>query len=172
MKQILVIDTSILCIWLDVPGKDSCGPANDRWDKKRVKAKLDKERKNKTIFVLPLASIIETGNHIAQANRRRKECGEALAKLMRQSAEQESPWAAFSEQSELWSPENIKTLANSWPKLAAQKLSIGDATIKDVADLYNRMGCKVEIFTGDQGLKAYEPVATQAPAVPRRRQKR
>ena len=36
MKHLLIIDTSILCIWLDVPGMEICGPGHDRWDKMRV----------------------------------------------------------------------------------------------------------------------------------------
>lgn len=170
MKRVLVIDTSILCVWLDVPGMESCGPDNDKWDKTRVNAKLAEESDNRTTFVLPLASIIETGNHISQAGHSRRERGQALADLMRKSADEESPWAAFSDQSVLWSPEKLKAMADFWPDLAAQKLSLGDATIKDVAEYYAQPGYAVEILTGDQGLKAYEPVAPVA--VPRRRHRR
>ncbi len=61
---------SILCVWLDVPGMDSCGPDNDKWRKKRVQEKIEKELTDNTTFVLPLATIIETGNHISQACKR------------------------------------------------------------------------------------------------------
>ena len=170
MKRVLIIDTSILCIWLDVAGMDTCGPTDDKWDKQRVDQKLNEELTKKTTFVLPLASIIETGNHISQASHSRKERGEALANLMRKSADEESPWAAFSDQSMLWSAEKLKSLADSWPNLAARKLSLGDATIMDVANHYAQSGCAVEILTGDQGLKAYQP--TVPVAVPRRRRVR
>jgi hypothetical protein len=170
MKRILIIDTSILCVWLDVPGMETCGPDADRWDKQLVNEKLAEELEKKTTFVLPMASIIETGNHISQASHSRKERGEALADLMRKSADEESPWAAFSDQSILWSAEKLKALADTWPNLAAQKLSLGDATIKDVAGHYAQLGYAVEILTGDQGLKAYEPAAPVA--VPRRRRGR
>ncbi len=170
MKRVLIIDTSILCVWLVVPGMDACGPDVDQWDKQRVDQKLNEELTKRTIFVLPLASIIETGNHISKARHSRKERGEALAELMRKSADEESPWAAFSDQSVLWSAEKLKDLADSWPELAAQKLSLGDATIKDVAGYYAQLGYAVEILTGDHGLKAYEPVAPVA--VPRRRRGR
>jgi hypothetical protein len=106
MKRVLIIDTSILCIWLDVPGMATCGPAVDKWDKQRVDQKRDEELTKKTTFVLPLASIIETGNHISQASHSRKKRGEALADLMRKSADEESPWVALSDQSVLWSAEN------------------------------------------------------------------
>jgi hypothetical protein len=168
VKKVLIIDTSILCVWLDIPGMDSCGPDNNKWDKLRVNEKIQSETQKGTTFVLPLASIIETGNHIAQAAHSRKERGDALADLMRKSADQQTPWAAFADQTILWSPEKLKSLANIWPELAAHKLSLGDTTIKDVAEYYAQMECEVEILTGDMGLKAYElliPVEK-----PRRRQ--
>lgn len=169
MKKVLIIDTSILCVWLDVPGMDSCGPNHDRWDKQRVDLKIQDEGQIGTTFVLPLATIIETGNHIAQSSHSRRERGQGLANLINKSADNETPWAAFSDQSILWSAERIKVLAETWPDLASQKLSLGDATIKDVAEYYAQMDCKVEILTGDQGLKAYQPIAPSE--IPRRRQR-
>ncbi|WP_446011918.1 hypothetical protein [Candidatus Electrothrix sp.] len=169
MKKVLIIDTSILCVWLAVSGMDTCGSDNDRWDKDRVQLKIEDEQAKQTTFVLPLATIIETGNHIAQASHSRKERADALAELMKKSADQKTPWAAFSEQSTLWTAEKLKELADSWPELAASKLSIGDTTIKDVADYYGEMGFMVEILTGDQGLKAYEPV--KPIEIPRRRKR-
>lgn len=167
MKKVLIIDTSILCVWLEVPGMDDCGPDNDKWNKQRLDEKIEGEEQAHTTFVLPLASIIETGNHISQAAHSRRERGQALAELMRKSANEQTPWAAFSEQSTLWSPEKLIRLADAWPDLAAQRLSLGDATIKDVAEYYAQMNFQVEILTGDQGLKAYEPVTPAE--LPRRR---
>ena len=169
MRKVLILDTSILCVWLGVPGMADCGPDGDKWDRQRVADKIAAEEQDATTFVLPLASIIETGNHIAQSVHSRRERGESLADLMRKSANQETPWAAFSEQSVLWSPEKLVALADNWPALAAQKLSLGDATIKDVAEYYAQIGYRVEILTGDTGLKAYEPAP---PAEIPRRKKR
>ncbi len=169
MKKVLIIDTSILCIWLDVPGMDTCGSDNDQWNKDRVQQKITDEQQNKSTFVLPLATIIETGNHIARATHSRKERADALAELMYKSADQKTPWAAFSEQGTLWSAEKLKELAESWPELAESRLSIGDATIKDVADYYGQIGFEVEILTGDQGLKSYEPA--KPVEIPRRRKR-
>lgn len=170
MRKVLIIDTSILCIWLEVPGMDTCGADHDRWDKQRVDEKIQLEMQAETTFVLPLASIIETGNHIAQAIHSRYERAQALAEIMRKSADNQTPWAAFSEQSSLWSGEKLKLLADSWPTLAAKKLSLGDVTIKDVAEYYAQMSYQVEILTGDQGLKAYELAAPVE--IPRRRLQR
>jgi hypothetical protein len=125
--------------------------------KERIEKLLSSE--TNAIIVLPLASIIETGNHIAQAT--------AFCDKLRAAANADIPWAAFSEQADLWSPESLLTLAAEWPALAAAGLSMGDATIKRVAEYYGKSGITVEIITGDAGLKAYE---TQAPIMtPRRR---
>ncbi len=170
MNKILVIDTSILCVYLEVPGKLICGPDVDKWNKDRVNETIETEAAAGTTFVLPLASIIETGNHISQAPNNRWECSKSLSELMRKSANQETPWAAFSDQTILWSPENLKVLADLWPDLASKRLSLGDATIKDVAEYYAQANYDVEILTGDAGLKSYEP--SSPIEIPRRRKRR
>ena len=165
-----MLDTCILCVWLQVPGMNQCGPAGDCWDYNRVDQKIEQEIKENATLVLPLASIIETGNHISQASHSRRERALELARIMDSVADEMSPWAAFSDQSVLWSPKKIKKLAASWPDLAAQRLSLGDATIKDVAEYYAQAGWQVEILTGDQGLKAYQPAVPLE--IPRRRRNR
>ena len=169
MKKVLIIDTSILCVYLGVPGKDTCGTDENKWDKKQVDEFLKKEE-DSAYFVLPLAVIIETGNHIAQANLNRYEMAQALADLMVKAADATTPWAAFTEQAEFWDAEGLKKLAAEWSKLAVQRISIGDATIKNVAEYYAKIGCQVEILTGDDGLKAYQP--TSPVQIPRRSRRR
>ena len=167
MKTVLIIDTSILCVYLEVPGKDTCG-SNNQWNKQGVDDLLKREEQKSTTFVLPLAAIIETGNHIAQAvTEHRYKIAQDLAEIILKTAKEETPWAAFTEQSVLWDIQGLKNLAVEWPELAAQKISIGDATIKSVADYYAKTGLKVEILTGDAGLKAYQPVTPVS--TPRRR---
>ena len=167
-SRVLIIDTSVLLCWLQVPGKDTCGPKDDKWDHKRISDLMKAEGEKNSTFVLPIATLIETGNHIAQAsdNNRFERAG-SLAAFLLATANEETPWAAFTDQSSLWQPEQLRSLAQAWPALAAGGISIGDATIKDVAEHYARASFHVEIITGDAGLKAYEP-ATSIP-VPRRR---
>ncbi len=163
MQKILILDTSILCVYLKVPYMDDCGSDDNKWDYKRVTEKIDTEISKKSLLVLPLATLIETGNHIAQANGERYKLAVALSNIIKKVANEEEPWAAFTFQRKLWDEENLIKLANNWPALAASGLSIGDATIKDVAEYYTEAGCLVKIFTGDEGLKAYEPKHTNTP---------
>nr|WP_315473305.1 hypothetical protein [uncultured Rhodoferax sp.] len=166
-KRILILDTTVLCCWLQVPGKDEAGPVNDRWDYARINALLEAERAKHSTFVLPIATLIETGNHIAQAPAQRFERANGLATYLREAADAQSPWAAFTDQSPLWQSENLRSLADTWPALAAGGTSIGDHTIKDVAEYYASAGYHVEILTGDAGLKAYQPATPVS--IPRRR---
>lgn len=166
-KRVLILDTSVLCCWLQVPGREEAGPVNNRWNHERIRVLLEQEREKNSTFVLPIATLIETGNHIAQASSHRFERATSLAEHLREAANAKSPWAAFTDQSPLWQAENLRTLADSWPKLATGGTSIGDATIKDVAEYYAKAGYSVEILTGDTGLKAYEPALPAA--IPRRR---
>lgn len=166
-RRVLILDTTVLCCWLQVPGKDEAGPLHDRWDHARIAHLLKKERDQGSTFVLPIATLIETGNHIAQAPGQRFERANSLAAHLKESADAHSPWAAFTDQSSLWESANLRKLADKWPLLAAGGTSIGDHTIKDVAEYYAQAGCQVQILTGDEGLKAYEPV--KPASIPRRR---
>ena len=166
MSKVLIIDTSILCVYLKVPFMEECGPDDDKWDYDRVAEKINNEIRQNSLLVLPLAALIETGNHIAHAPGDRYPLAKNLSDIIIKAATAEEPWAAFTAQKDLWSEDNLKKLANEWPVLAAADVSIGDATIKDVAEFYTQLGVSVEILTGDKGLKAYEPKVAK---VPRRR---
>lgn len=65
----------------------------------------------------------------------------------------------------------MTTLALRWKDTAASGQSLGDASIVDVANYYDGIGCEVEILTGDEGLKAYQPQAKATMRIPRRKQK-
>lgn len=167
MNKVIVIDTSIYCVWLQIPFMETCGKDNDRWDFERVNAKIEEEIAAKSTLVLPLATLIETGNHLSQCSGDRYQLALKFSENLKNSIDNQNPWAAFSEQSSLWNDESMTELANNFPNFAAQELSIGDATIKSVAEYYSSIGFQVEILTGDGGLKAYEPI--NKPLIPRRR---
>jgi hypothetical protein len=172
VHKVLILDTSLLCVWLAVPSKETCGHGADIWTTARVDALIRSEIEQGATLVLPLASIIETGNHIAQASKLRHEKAKDLADLIAQTADARSPWAAFSSQVELWEPKALKQLANDWVSLATQQISLGDAAIKGVAEYYARLNIPVQILTADQGLKAFEPVTSSVIPQPRRRRSR
>lgn len=167
MKKIIVIDTSMFCTWLKLPNFETCESRNDTWDFERINEKIETEIRNHSTLVLPLATIIESGNHLSHCSGDIYSLAHKFCDILRKSVEGESPWATFSQQSELWNDACLKRLADEWPPMAASKVSIGDATIKNVAEMYAKIGYDVEILTCDSGLKAYEP--TIHTTKPRRR---
>lgn len=169
MKKVIVIDTSIYCVWLQVKGMETCGKTKDLWDYEKVSKKIETEINANSTLVLPLATIIETGNHISQSKGDRFLVAKQFSADLKNSVNSQHPWTAFSQQSELWNNESIIKLADNFPEYARQKISIGDTMIKDVAEFYAQANYQVEILTGDEGLKAYEPI--KKPLTPRRRKK-
>lgn len=167
MRKALILDTSILCVYLQVPGKQTCGPTGDLWDGARVKAHIEQAVQQGATLVLPLATVVETGNHIAQAPAERYEKAQALVALIEQAADARLPWAALSKEAEQWAGASLKEVVKPWPEKAARGLSMGDVLIAHVGQLFSAAGFHVEFLTGDLGLKSLEP---PPPAlIPRRR---
>ncbi|MGM3309266.1 hypothetical protein ACSQ6I_25365 [Anabaena sp. WFMT] len=172
MRKVLLIDTSLLCVWLKVPGKETAG--NNKWDFELVDEKIHTEIEKGTTLVLPLATVIETGNHIAQAKTTNSDSkritSERFAEIMIDAADEKSPWAAFHEQIILWEAEGLKNLADKFPNQAVEKTSMGDASIVVLGWYYYReKGFHVEFLTDDNGLKSQEP---PQPTPPTRRSSR
>jgi hypothetical protein len=156
MRKVLIIDTSLLCVWLQIPGMEIGGSDDDKWDYNRVHEKIQSEISKSTILVLPLAVVIETGNHIAQATNN-YDIAQKFSEIMKKAADETSPWAAFSEQIELWEAEELKNLAAQFPQSANQKISMGDASIVILGKHYQQKGFFVEFLTADAKLKSQEP---------------
>jgi hypothetical protein len=58
MRKVLLIDTSLLCVWLKVPGKETA--RNNEYNFEFVNEKILTEIEKGTTLVLPLATVIET----------------------------------------------------------------------------------------------------------------
>lgn len=169
-KKVLIIDTSILMVWLSVPGFETAGIDNE-WTIDKVSAKLQQEQDNGTCFILPIATIIETGNHIAQIKKGDVyDLVNRFADLLENVANNLTPWTLFTNQSELWTSEQLIDLATQWRQTGTMKLSLGDATIVKVAQYYQQtQQYDVEIFTGDGQLKGFEKILPHQDMIPRRR---
>ena len=91
----MILDTSVLCVWLKVPGKETCGSGKSCLNFTKVDNEIQAAIQTQYTLALPLASIIETGNHIAQSMQWRYERANELATLMKYTANESTPWAAF-----------------------------------------------------------------------------
>lgn len=167
-RKVIILDSSVLCVWLQVPGFETCGSGAAKMDYGTVSKKITEEESSGTTFVLPLAAIIETGNHITHARNNYDQI-QHFADLLLLTADEISPWAAFTQQSALWNPDGIKALAERWRNYAVSGQSIGDASILDVAEYYNKLYFDVEILTGDEQLRSFQPAPIPTIGVPRRK---
>ncbi|MEH1968848.1 hypothetical protein [Nostoc sp.] len=165
MRKVLLIDTSLLCVWLEVPGRETAG--NNEWNFQRVNQKIQAEIDKSTTLVLPLAAVIETGNHIAQAKTANSEskriAAHKFAKIITYAADETTPWAKFREQIVLWEEEGLKELAAKFPNQAVEKTSMGDGSIVILGWHYHQKGFHVEFLTDDDKLKSQEPPPPQPP---------
>lgn len=151
------VDTSILCNLLPVPGKCQ--------DHAEVKTEYDERRGAGATFVLPISTVIETGNHIEQlpdglgADRRR--CAEGLTAILRLIAAGQAPWVLH----ELaWDGELLLRLCDGGKRSPAfvdvatrGHLGGGDVAILVERDRYLERvsGATAEIWTKDRTLASY-----------------
>lgn len=79
------VDTSVLCNLIDVPGRNQ--------QRDRVQEEFTElVGEGRTRFVIPVTSIIETGNHIANAGGDRRGAAERLRRFLELAASEEPPW--------------------------------------------------------------------------------
>lgn len=154
-KKVIIIDTSVLCVWLKVPGKTTTGK-NNAIDYEYVSNYIQTEIKKGTQLVLPLTTLIETGNFVAHCKSNKEPSVTQMVDIINDVADGTTPWIALESQKDLLKGDKLKDLAKDWQTtVITENQSIGDAAIvkvaQDLASLYD-----VEIFTGDGGLKNYE----------------
>jgi hypothetical protein len=167
-KKLLIIDTSVFCVWLDIPEKNTC---KDEFGKtltsKEIQTKIIDYDKKGYQFVLPMAVIIETGNHIAQIKTQnlRIEKAKQFAEHITKSLDATTPWMAFNNQKALFETENLREMIMTWEnevyktQQGQKGISMGDIAILQIK-YYFEQNYEVEIFTGDTGLRYfdYKPV--------------
>jgi len=153
-RTVTFIDTSVLVEILKVPGK------NQRSEE--ITAELRERVTSSESMILPTASIIETGNHIAQVDDGgvRRKLAESLAKLLEATVSESAPWTLNGAR---WDGELLAAICRgargcpALPEMAAQKIGVGDVSILAEAEAYERRVANVvvSIWTLDTGLSAY-----------------
>lgn len=48
MKKVLIFDTSIMCVWLRVPGKDTCKSVDNTITLESINKKIEEEKNNES----------------------------------------------------------------------------------------------------------------------------
>jgi predicted nucleic acid-binding protein len=120
MSAIIIVDTSVLLNILDVPGR------NESWAE--VVAELEKLINAGDHLFIPMAAIVEAGNHIAQLKNggQSRAVAERFVAEVRKALANEAPWKPIN------FPSNQEVLGwlDAFPDAAMQGLGMGDLSIK------------------------------------------
>jgi hypothetical protein len=115
---IWIVDTSVFLNVLNVPGRNQ--------DREAVLAQFKKRAVNKDWFLLPFASIVETGNHIAQLSGDNKfRFAQHFEQEVRKTIEGDSPWKPMD------FPEKTHVLSwlTDFPQNSAKGIGFADHSI-------------------------------------------
>jgi hypothetical protein len=118
-----LVDTSVFCEIIPVPGRSQHRDA--------ILEALEEHIQENVILLLPIATILETGNHIAHIpdGRQRRATAERFVELVRQALgniEGPPPWTV---PQPLLAPEDLQRYLNEFPDHAMREISLGDLSI-------------------------------------------
>ena len=148
MKAIAIVDTSIFCEILNIPHMNS--------SREQVIKKFAELIEQDTSFLLPMASIYETGNHIAQlsdgGNRRRY--AEAFVEEVQKAINGDSPWTIM----QVPMLKEVRIWLNQFPNSAMRGIGMGDLSIIKEWEktIEQNPNCRVFIWSLDNDLMAYD----------------
>ena len=154
-QEVIFIDTSILCNIVPVPGFDQ--------HREKVRAEMKEYVEKKAKFILPITTVIETGNHIAQlaGGNDRRESAERFSEILRLVVEHKAPWSLFDVE---WREDFLSDLLEgadteeSLVDLAVRKVGLGDLCILTERMRYERRTqLRATIWTLDKALAAHNP---------------
>lgn len=151
---IAIVDTSVLCELLGVPGKSGGYDARAQYARR-----LDDGEH----FVLPLATVIETGNHISHGGTggQRREVATRFVELVKKSLNGETPFAPAG----LPSDSQVGAWLENFVDDSMRGLGLGDRSIVALWDDLQKKHPlrRVYVWTLDQHLRGYdthEPLST------------
>lgn len=144
---IWLIDTSILCNILDVPGSNQ--------DRDKILQDFDVRIKRGDEFFLPYVAFIEAGNSIAQLSGNYKfDFAQKFVKITKQAMNNEAPFKPL----KFPKKEDILRAIDDFPNHASRGIGFGDFSIiedwKEQSSKFKQYS--VKIWSLDQGLQGYE----------------
>ncbi|GMQ55887.1 hypothetical protein AN1V17_02790 [Vallitalea sediminicola] len=152
------IDTSVLVNILDIPNMNACREIVLEEFESLKESGID-------TLILPLATIIETGNHIAHISdgRIRRDKGTNMAGMLKDMAEGNAPWEYYEEEI---NREDLLYFAEEFPEMAMAKTGLGDLSIIAAYNKYKEsvpaIG-HIRIWSIDNHLQSYSEEMTTEP---------
>ncbi len=144
MSSIVIVDTSVLLNIIDVPDRNQ--------NKAAVLNRLERMIEDGDHLFIPMAAIVEVGNHIARVTKgaQRRRAAERFVKEVSNALQDEAPWKPIN----FPSNQAVSNWLAAFPESASQGLGMGDLSIKkECEDLCRRYSMsRVWIWTLDVDL--------------------
>jgi len=151
MSAICIIDTTVFLEILNVPNKATLH--------KNIIQELETKIKNEEVLFMPMATIIETGNHIAQNGNghQKRKAAEKFVEQINLAIEGKSPFTPI----DFLTKQKLSSWLAEFPNLAMTGLGIGDVSIiKDWEFQCSlHLSRRVYIWTLDCHLQSYDRAA-------------
>lgn len=157
MAEVVFVDTSVLLNLLDVPGKNS--------HHQQLAGEFKALATGGVTLIIPIAAVIEVGNHIAQLSdgRERRSRATRFTGFLQASLDGTAPWVVSGAS---WNETFLRRLLDghgSLPglvELSSEKLGSGDVSILHELDRYRSRsdlpgGLPVRLWTLDRQLASY-----------------
>lgn len=148
MAEVAIVDTSILCNILDIPKKNQ--------DRQEVMEELGKLLENGTNLLLPMATVYETGNHIAQIGNgnQQRQFAEKFVEEVKKAISGDAPWTVM----QVPTLEEVSEWLNEFPDSAMRGAGIADLSmIKEWEKMKRQIpNRRVFIWSLDDHLNGYD----------------
>lgn len=148
MSAIVLVDTSVLLNVLRVPNRSASRA--DVMERLRTHILAGDQ------LLLPVATVLETGNHIAQNGNgnQRRHCATEFVKIVRDAAADSMPWSLV----QLPDQADLLAWLDRFPDYATAETGLGDVSIVAAFDHACRMfpGWRVVIWSLDRHLQGYD----------------
>lgn len=149
MREIHLIDTSVFCCILKVP--KMCSEEQQREARAELKHLTSRAG---TSLLLPVATIYETGNHIAHAPSRRESVARNFVAFVRAGFDRQPPWTL----TPLPNHEEMSSWLATFPEHAEMKMGLGDLSI--IHTFHDQCllnpDARVRIWSIDEHLSSYD----------------
>lgn len=143
------IDTSVFLNIINVSGR------NQQRDEIMKELKELLENRNQNALILPFATIIETGNHIAHCGDggQRRKTAEKFSECIKKTINNEAPWQYYGSQ---LTQDDLEMICNQFPDYAMRGEGFGDLSIVCAYEKYKSETPaihKIRIWSVDSHLK-------------------
>ena len=120
MSSIVIVDTSVLLVMIDVPDRNQL--------RRQVLDRLATLIDAGDHLFIPMAAIVEVGNHIAHVKNgaHRRAAAERFVKEVRSALADAAPWKPIN----FPSNQEVLTWLDAFPESATQGIGMGDLSIK------------------------------------------